>query len=87
VTGDAVATPVTLPDLSADVTVELRDRVVDLPDQMPAGRTVWHATNVGHQPHFLTLVKTAELLPVAQVQALAGLPEVGTPAATKAFEN
>ncbi|MEA2531093.1 MAG: hypothetical protein QOG89_2737, partial [Thermomicrobiales bacterium] len=48
-------------------------------DQIPAGRTVWHATNVGHQPHFLTLVKTAELLTVAQVQALAGLPEGGTP--------
>jgi hypothetical protein len=79
VTGDAVATPVTLPDPSADVTVELRDRVVDLPDQIPAGRTVWHATNVGHQPHFLTLVKTAKLLTVEQVQTLAGLPEGGTP--------
>ncbi|MEA2585590.1 MAG: hypothetical protein QOF33_3675, partial [Thermomicrobiales bacterium] len=52
-----------------------------------AGRTVGHATNVGHQPHVLTRVKTAEVLPVAQGQARAGLPEVGTPAATKAFEN
>jgi hypothetical protein len=77
VTGGAKA--VTAPDPSADVTVELRDLAVDLPDQIPAGRTVWHATNVGHQPHFLTLVKTAELLTVAQVQALAGLPEGGTP--------
>ncbi|MEA2582792.1 MAG: hypothetical protein QOF33_877 [Thermomicrobiales bacterium] len=79
VTGDAAATPGTLPDPSADVTGELRDRVVDLPDQIPAGRTVWHATNVGHQPHFLTLVKTAKLLTVEQVQTLAGLPEGGTP--------
>jgi hypothetical protein len=79
VTGDPAATPATTPDPAADVTVELRDLAVGLPDQIPAGRAVWHATNVGTQMHYLTLVKTAELLTVEQVQALASLPEGGTP--------
>jgi hypothetical protein len=44
-----------------------------------AGRIVWHGRNVGNQPHFLTFVRTPELVTVEHVQAILTLPEGGTP--------
>jgi hypothetical protein len=79
VTGDATATPAPGPNPPADVTVDLREFAVDLPDRIAAGRTVWHGRNAGKQTHFLTFVRTPELLTVEQVQAILTLPEGGTP--------
>jgi len=79
VTGDAAATPTPDSDPPADVSVELHDFTLDLPDQIPTGRAVWHARNAGDQTHFLTFARTPELVTVEQVQAILTLPEGGTP--------
>lgn len=79
VTGDPSATPATGADPVADVSVELRDFALDLPERIPSGRAVWHATNVGDQQHFIGLAATADLLTSEQVLALLTLPEGGTP--------
>jgi hypothetical protein len=79
VTGDAAATPDPGPDPPADITVDLNEFTVDLPDQIPSGRTVWHGRNIGAQTHFLTFVRTPELVTVEQVQSILALPEGGTP--------
>jgi hypothetical protein len=79
VTENGSVTPVTISEPSADLTVELSDFAFDLPNQVPAGHQVWHATNVGDHPHEMVLVKTPELLTVEQVLTIVSLPEGGTP--------
>jgi hypothetical protein len=76
VAGDPVVTASS--DPSADLSIELSESVIALPDQLPAGGQVWHATNGGDQLHEIVLVKTTELLTIEQVVAIIALPEGGT---------
>ncbi len=72
------ATPGVTGEVPADVTIELDDFQIRLPEQIQAGSQVWEVTNVGDQPHELFITKTPELLTVEQAQQLVQLdPESG----------
>jgi hypothetical protein len=80
VTEPAFTAPsVPIADPAADVTVDYREFALDLPDRLPAGTLVWHATNRGEQMHAVTFARTPELLTVAQVQTLLSLAPDATP--------
>jgi hypothetical protein len=81
VTGHTGATPTPMNDPESDITVHLSDFAFDLPDELPVGRLVWHAENVGTQQHELVIYKTPDLLTVEQVIAVLSLPEGSAPPA------
>ena len=79
VTERTAATSASTVDPAADITVEYGEFALALPDQIPAGRLVWHASNLGAQTHFITFARTPELLTIEQVQTLLTLAEGETP--------
>lgn len=79
VTQPASATPQVTMEPTADVTVEMVDFAFSLPEQVPAGRSVWHATNPGSQPHHIVFFEVPDQVPVDQVRALLQSPAGATP--------
>jgi hypothetical protein len=74
VTGEPALATDDAADPDADITLPLDAHVIDLPDQLPAGRQIWHGVNVSGDSHEVVLIKTPELLTPEQVIAAASLP-------------
>lgn len=61
--------------VASDVTVELKNFQVILPDNIAAGDMVWTATNKGDQPHEMFIVKTPRRLTLEEADIVLNLPE------------
>jgi hypothetical protein len=69
--GDAIA-PV---EVAADITAEVKNFHIILPDVIPAGDSVWTITNKGDQPHEMFIVKTQRRLTLEEADIILNLPE------------
>lgn len=69
------ATPDAAGAVTADVTVEMKNYQIVLPEQIQPGAQVWEVGNTGDEPHELFVVRTPRLLTVDEVQQLLDLPE------------
>ncbi len=81
VTAGPMASPAPTVDPPADLSIDLKEFVVDLPATLPAGPQVWHAANVGVQQHEMILIRTPDVLTVDEVITLLTLPEGEEPPA------
>jgi hypothetical protein len=69
--GDAMA-PV---DVAADITAQVKNFHIILPDVIPAGDSVWTITNKGDQPHELLIARTPRRLTLEEADIILNLPE------------
>lgn len=61
------------------VAVELDNFQIRLPEHLQAGQQVWHLSNVGEQPHEVSISRTPERLTVEEAQALMLMPPGAEP--------
>ena len=61
------------------VSVELDNFQIVLPEEIPAGPQIWHATNIGDQPHEVFISKTPERLTVDEAMALVQMDPTAEP--------
>lgn len=76
VTGDAEGS-IEAPE--GAVTVELDNFQIVLPEQLPAGPQIWHATNIADQPHEVFVTRTPERLTVDEAMTLLQMDPTAEP--------
>ncbi len=61
------------------VAIELDNFQIVLPEQIPAGPQVWHATNIGDQPHEVFITRTPERLTVEDAMTVLQMDPTAEP--------
>jgi plastocyanin len=75
------ASPSPAAEPPANLTVDLQEYAITIPQQVDPGPQIWKLSDIGQQPHVMYMIKTPILLTMDQVMSLAQLPEGGTPPA------
>jgi plastocyanin len=73
------ATPAPAAEPTANLTVDLQEYAITIPQQVDPGPQIWKLSNIGQQPHVMYMVKTPRLLTMDEVMQLLQLPENATP--------
>jgi len=81
------ATPTAAAEPKADLSVNLQEYAITIPQQIDPGPKIWKMSNVGQQPHVMYMVKTPRLLTMDEVMSLLQLPENATPAPESGLPN
>jgi plastocyanin len=73
------ATPAPAAEPPANLSVDLQEYAITIPQQVDPGPQIWKLSDIGQQPHVMYLVKTPRLLTMDEVMGLLQLPENATP--------
>jgi plastocyanin len=73
------ATPAPAAEPTANLSVDLQEYAITIPQQVDPGPQIWKISDIGQQPHVMYLVKTPRLLTMDEVMGLLQLPENATP--------